>query len=140
MSRNSYEWKLEDWAIRAAQYANMFPETLPKLHHDDREQAAQERIVFEAVTGDEEPAGSGVFTTELAAEFRSTNREVSETDDMFAALMAAFASPGAIAYATELFPGGLWFDQDASENSRNDGRDSKTRSRTFSFSVAHVSA
>lgn len=134
----SWEYKLEEFGIFAAIAAIAIPATLPKVHHDESEQAASERLIFFAVTGSENPAGAQVFDTTLEIELRTTNRDAAAVDAMFASIEAAFALPEVINSAQSLFPGGLWYSQEESSNAREDSRDTRRRSRTYNFSVAHV--
>lgn len=116
--------------------ANTLP--IPVVHHDAAGDAATERIILTATTGEENPAGGNVFETSLLAELRSTSRNPQQIDDIFAALVAAFQEPGALIYAAELFPGGLWYLNEESKNERSDSRDTRKRSRTYAFSCGHV--
>lgn len=142
MSNISWERKLELWAIAQCNAAGTLPVGLQLRPHDDAGAANEERIYFEATTGNQNPPAATVedgqvYDTLLLAEFRSTNRDATETDAIFAELMAIFSDPDATVPENGYFTAGLWFDQEESQNARSDGQDTRNRSRTFTFQVGH---
>lgn len=130
---NSPEYNLESFAIAAAQASGVVPQTLQLRHHDDGGDADTERIFFEATTGNQDPPDSQVYEMQLLIEFRSTNRDATETDPIFAGIIKAMVLPAVGIVGRELFPGGLWMDQEQSEDARNDSADTRSRSRTYNF-------
>jgi len=133
---NSWEWKLESWAIAACVAAGILPPTLQLRHHDDKDPAANDRVFFLAVTEQNDPPGTPVYETQLTVEYRTTNRDAAVTDPIFEDIIAVFSNPGALDYAALLFPGGLWYDQESSDDNRTDGRDTRERNRSFDFRLA----
>lgn len=134
----SWEYKLEEFGIIAATAATTIPSTLAKVHHDESDEAKTERLIFFATTGEEDPPDSRVFNTSLQIELRSTSRDAEEIDSIFAAIEAAFSLPNVIQSVMDFFPGGLWYNQEQSNNDRTESRDTRKRSRTYAFNVAHV--
>ncbi len=131
----SYEYLLESWAIAQCQAAATLPSGLQLRHHDDAEQCSDERIYFQATTGQQNPPGVEVYDTTLLVEFRSTNRNASQTDAIFSEMFAIFTNPNADIPENIPFAAGLWFDQEESNDARNDGDNTRDRSRTFLFQV-----
>lgn len=135
---SSWEWKLEEWAIAQCNAAASLPDTLQLRHHDDADQAATERIFFKATTGEQNPPGLEIYNTALLVEFRSTNRNSAQTDAIFAEMFAIFTRPIGNIPENSYFTAGLWFDQEESTNARNDGDNTRDRSRTFAFQVGQI--
>lgn len=135
MSASSWERLLEDWAIAQCRAAGTLPTTLQLRNHDDAGDASDERIYFEATTGQQNPPGVEVYDTTLLVEFRSTNRNANETDPIFAALFKIFTNPKSNVPQNLNFTNGLWFNQEESNDARSDGENTRDRSRTFLFQV-----
>ncbi len=134
---SSWEWRLEEWAIQQCNAAGTLG-TLQLRHHDDEDQADKERVFFQAITGQQNPPGEQVYDTTLLVEFRSTDRDATQTDAIFAKILAVFINPSADVAANDYFGAGLWFDQEESNNARSDGANTRDRSRTFMFQVGQV--
>lgn len=140
---NSTEWKLEEFAIQQCVAADTLPDGLALRHHDDASPAPPRRIFFEAVMGEQDPAfqgtpGVAVYTFALTAEYRTTDRDATVTDPIFAALLTALTNPKSNVAANAYFAGGLWFEQENSTDARTDGTNTRNRSRTYEFRVGQT--
>lgn len=132
---SSWEWKLEEFGIRAA-LAGMI--TIPCKHHDDPTQADNERIVFFAVTGEQDPPDSPVYAATLQVELRTTNRNAAQVDAIFNDIENAFAIAGSTSWAAATFSAGLSMDQEDSQDNRSDSKDTRKRSRTYKFHMGQT--
>src|SRR5436190_22883092 len=119
---NSLEWMLEEWALQQvaaavatgnAQFSAL--SGIQARHHDDGNDASPTRIFFEAVQGEQDPAFQGnpgvpVYVTMMTAEYRTTDRDATVTDPIFAALLKVFTQqPMPTVAASANMAGGLWF-------------------------------
>lgn len=139
MSASSWEYNLESFGIACAVAAGI---TIPLNHHDESTDAATERLIFTATDGEQDPTGLPVYTAKLDVELRTTNRDATATDQLFAAIEEIFRYgmqfyPGTLLTARLLFPAGLWLELDASQNDRSDGANTRKRSRTYEFKAGH---
>lgn len=134
----SWERKLELYGIAAARASTIIPQSLPKVCHDESAPADVERLVFTATTGNQDPPDAQIYDTELLVELRSTNRNAEQLDEIWAEIEKSFQKPAALIVAMNLFPAGLWFLDERSENDRSDSPNTRKRSRRFFFSVGHI--
>ena len=126
---------LEQWCIQCVSLSGLTG-TLPLVNVDSGAIAAQERAIFSATIGEKQLEGAKCYAATVEIELRSTNRDATAVDSVFASIEAAFVYPvsSAVAYAGMLFTELRFFPENMeSEASREDN--TRRRSRTYPFTV-----
>lgn len=130
MSAQSLKWKTEQWAIDTLSLVAALNQ-IQKLHVDSGAPAEQERIICSATVHQRELEGPAAFPVDLEIELRSTNRDATAVDQIFAAIEAALLPP-AVTDVQAYFSYLIFFPE--SMDSRADrGDNSRIRSRTYPF-------